>query len=346
MLIGQRNDLETQRVSVENALKVLQDQNQNETRVKDANEIAPDSDDIDILIQQSNSLEMKETIRKLQSKQIELTKSWELTNRLLQIATPALTSLIPTGKSTAICNNQAGIDGAAIQNGTVPKLEKKEIKPASPSTSASSSTSVHVHPSVFVEFSENSDDVVAFSTLPKPPPFLSMPPPARSSSSLPLVKTMLGTGPNEVRPNDIGPNEMAKSGNENENINSMAYDEAGNHSKKTVHSISSLEVIDRDEGHCVLETSTSQPVSATTEKKRKEIEVNDRTSDKNSEHRNRLAAKRTKVQRPPVNSIEPPNTSASVIISSDILEGGEKVWVPPKNQSGDGRTSLNDKYGY
>lgn len=31
---------------------------------------------------------------------------------------------------------------------------------------------------------------------------------------------------------------------------------------------------------------------------------------------------------------------------ADELEGGDRVWVPPSNQTGDGRTALNDKYGY
>ena len=32
--------------------------------------------------------------------------------------------------------------------------------------------------------------------------------------------------------------------------------------------------------------------------------------------------------------------------SSSTLEGGDAVWCPPKNQTGDGKTSLNAKYGY
>lgn len=32
--------------------------------------------------------------------------------------------------------------------------------------------------------------------------------------------------------------------------------------------------------------------------------------------------------------------------SKDTLEGGDAVWCPPKNQTGDGKTALNAKYGY
>ncbi len=41
-------------------------------------------------------------------------------------------------------------------------------------------------------------------------------------------------------------------------------------------------------------------------------------------------------------------TKATTVVTADskVLQGGDLVWIPPKSQKGDGRTALNDKFGY
>ncbi|ETW00010.1 hypothetical protein H310_07452 [Aphanomyces invadans] len=54
--------------------------------------------------------------------------------------------------------------------------------------------------------------------------------------------------------------------------------------------------------------------------------------------------KRVRLRRKDVATKPPAGTTS--VFDSTILEGGDVVWQPPTNQTGDGRTALNDKYGY
>ncbi|KAF0683597.1 Aste57867_24363 [Aphanomyces stellatus] len=57
--------------------------------------------------------------------------------------------------------------------------------------------------------------------------------------------------------------------------------------------------------------------------------------------------KRIRRKKEPKGAAAPPSSSSTTkVYDTDVLEGGDVVWEPPKNQSGDGRTALNDKYGY
>lgn len=49
---------------------------------------------------------------------------------------------------------------------------------------------------------------------------------------------------------------------------------------------------------------------------------------------------------PKQSKIGPTMPTATNLGPVNELEGGDRVWVPPSNQTGDGRTALNDKYGY
>ncbi|GMF34186.1 unnamed protein product [Phytophthora fragariaefolia] len=61
------------------------------------------------------------------------------------------------------------------------------------------------------------------------------------------------------------------------------------------------------------------------------------------------APKRRRISGPalgPPREAKPSASSEQHGDDASVLEGGDQVWVPPTNQTGDGRTALNDKYGY
>ncbi|KAH7472228.1 Kanadaptin [Phytophthora ramorum] len=61
------------------------------------------------------------------------------------------------------------------------------------------------------------------------------------------------------------------------------------------------------------------------------------------------ASKRRRISGPtlgPPRQVKPGTSGEQHADDASVLEGGDQVWVPPSNQTGDGRTKLNDKFGY
>ncbi|KAG6584633.1 Anion exchanger adaptor protein Kanadaptin, contains FHA domain [Phytophthora cinnamomi] len=58
------------------------------------------------------------------------------------------------------------------------------------------------------------------------------------------------------------------------------------------------------------------------------------------------APKRRRISGPTMGPPQQSKLSEQKGDDASVLEGGDQVWVPPTNQTGDGRTKLNDKYGY
>ncbi|DAZ98508.1 TPA: hypothetical protein N0F65_004945 [Lagenidium giganteum] len=72
-----------------------------------------------------------------------------------------------------------------------------------------------------------------------------------------------------------------------------------------------------------------------------EAPIEDRKVAPQPQEREEAKVKRRRVMGP---TLPPP--AAAQAHDSNVLEGGERVWVPPKGQTGDGRTKLNEKLGY
>jgi len=58
------------------------------------------------------------------------------------------------------------------------------------------------------------------------------------------------------------------------------------------------------------------------------------------------APKRRRLSGPAMGPSQQTKPSDQQSDDSNTLEEGDQVWVPPSNQTGDGRTTLNDKFGY
>jgi hypothetical protein len=115
---------------------------------------------------------------------------------------------------------------------------------------------------------------------------------------------------------------------------------ASQDTSKPLHSSSTTASLKRNIRHSTMAIANSSIPWDTTDKVAEESQQT-----KRAKHE----AEESEVKRKAKKSIGPsmPNQRPSQpLYSGDQLEGGDPVWIPPKNQSGDGKTALNAKYGY
>jgi len=92
-------------------------------------------------------------------------------------------------------------------------------------------------------------------------------------------------------------------------------------------------------------------VASFLEEEKKETKTSTDSTDKEAsakpmkQHKQEMP-KKIKMARPPPKIDDSDDSDHDEVPAPKHFEEEEEVWVPPPNQTGDGRTSLNDKFGY
>jgi hypothetical protein len=293
---------------------------------KDANDF-----DMDMYLVESNRKEAETSLLKLQAKEEDLVVRLKRSQALLKIATPALPSLVKA-PTTGKLNPAVTVESSSGSTGSTERHPEKDA--GKNSLSADSIATKRPRPEDQLSTAQNSNDAQSF---------------------LEFLKTNSGklALPDEPVPNaEVMPPVQQKP--KIKPAGQSLKCEKSHEMPLTPWTLGGSIGVYADGWVCGMcnKDSSSQPEAWSAERYCCAECESDCCFDcviawRHSRSGSSASSKKQKVLCPtmPINS----NSDSNIIPaqhSFDMLEGGESVWVPPKNQKGDGKTHLNERFGY